>query len=376
MENQNTVTNYTRQFPITELSSPVMIRKIARNAQSSANYVGSFEKNGLPNSYEYNSPTGEGIQYYRTNDGIIRPNNTMSPYENIALKNNNASPFNSIPKSPSSHSPRTRIKTTYAHKNVVNPQHFVFPNSPTQNESQTTSGAKESSDANRRHLNNDGAGHCQGIEKQLSLTEDIPMIDDTDDFSNELDMRIARLKPENKKSDVDTDEQYNLLDPDNVFNQRRNFEEIRRDLIADIPELDAIHRDIDRDLSESRSRHSADTKNSVNDALKKISEEMKDVALVDDVFDENVEVNDVESPQCAGFVQGRSRSDRLEQITKELEEEAEDEGCFRDVSTKLEELRCKRKKVLSEIHKVKCKMADIRSQEDDILREVSIIHFF
>lgn len=353
-----------------------MIRKIARNAQSSANYVGGFEKNGLPNSYEYNSPTSEGVQYYRTNDGSIRPNNTMSPYENIALKNNNASPFNSIPKSPSSHSPRTRIKTTYAHKNVVHPQHFVFPNSSAQNESQITSGANESSDkTDRRNFNNEGSERCHGIEKQLSLTEDIPMIDDTDDFSNELEMRIARLKPDNKKADIETDEDYNLLDPDNVFNQRRNFEEIRRDLIADIPELDAIHRDIDRDLSESRSRQSADTKNSVSDALKKISEEMKDVALVDDVFDDAVKVNDGESPQCDGFVQGRSRSDRLEQISKELEmEEEEGEGCFRDVSTELEELRCKRKKVLSEIHKVKCKMTDIRSQEDDILREVSILH--
>lgn len=237
---ENFVQN-VRQFPITELSSPVMIRKIARNAQNSANYIGSHDSDRTKmfiSPYENVSPTSHGF--------IISGVSPSSTY---------------TPKSPGSNSPRTRIKTTYAHRNP--PQHFVFPSPPPTRD-------------------NDGS-KCPGIEKQLSLTEDIPMIDDTN-FANELEMRIARLKPENREMPENIDRF--ILDPlESVYGggHRRNFEEIKRDLIADIPELDAIQKDLDRDLSKTSISQVNNSSNSEN--LKELSETLKDIPLEDDVFE-------------------------------------------------------------------------------------------
>jgi uncharacterized coiled-coil DUF342 family protein len=41
-----------------------------------------------------------------------------------------------------------------------------------------------------------------------------------------------------------------------------------------------------------------------------------------------------------------------------------------DLKTKYDTLKDQRRKLVSEIHDIKCKMSEIRSQEDDILREV------
>ncbi|XP_077283657.1 uncharacterized protein LOC143909520 [Arctopsyche grandis] len=244
---ENFVQN-VRQFPITELSSPVMIRKIARNAQNSSNYVGSYDSD--------------------------RTKMFFSPYENVSpgthgFTINGGNSINYTPKSPGSNSPRTRIKTTYAHRNPSQPQHFVFP-SPTTNVPN-----------NERHYD---VSKCPGIEKQLSLTEDIPMIDDTN-FANELEMRIARLNPENREKPPESPDKF-ILDPlENIYDgHRRNFEEIRRDLIADIPELDAIQMDLDRNISKS----SASYMNSINsnsENLKDLSETLKDIQFEDEVFE-------------------------------------------------------------------------------------------
>lgn len=226
-----------------ELSSPVMIRKLSQNT----------------------SPIS-------------------SPYENVYLKNN----MGIKPKSPNTQSPRTRIKTSFAHKNLPSPQYFIFP----------------PADAKTEAVHNETAGSisCNGIEEKLSLDDEIPMIDDLD-ITNDIELRHSKVE----------------RDEDKLMTKNKSFDDVKKELMADIPELEEFENDLNK------------------------RDKIQGVA---DVFSSiDIEENSIDSV---------------------IYESAE------DLKSRYENLKEERRKLMAQIHDVKCKMTEIRSQEDDILREVGI----
>ncbi|CAK1549110.1 unnamed protein product [Leptosia nina] len=236
-----------------------------------------------------------------------------SPYENVYFKNN----LGFKPKSPNTQSPRTRIKTTFAHKNLPSPQYFIFPTPPPKNsnplENQIQSEALNmqvhcENIQNEEVLNKEnqnGERNFTGIEKQLSLEEEIPMIDDSD-ITNDIEFRYSKIIK-------DTEEK--------PLTKNKSFDDVKKELMADIPELEQFENEL---------------KNNRENAIRNITEEVKKMDLeadsIDSILDDNVE----------------------------------------ELKSKSEHLKEERKKLVAEIHDIKCKMTEIRSQEDDILRELEM----
>ncbi|CAG4980478.1 unnamed protein product [Colias eurytheme] len=243
-----------------DLSSPIMIRK-------------------LQNGPKLNSPIG-------------------SPYENVYFKNN----LGFKPKSPNTQSPRTRIKTTFAHKNIPSPQYFIFPTPPPK----STNPFEQQNEINQSQTNEVNDKTCTGIEKQLSLEEEIPMIDDSD-VTNDIEFRYSTIIK-------DDTEETNLT-------KNKSFDDVKNELMADIPELEKFEEDL---------------KHNRENVIKNIRDEFKKIDLeadsIDSVLEDNVD----------------------------------------ELKSKYETLKEERKKLVGEIHEIKCKMTEIRSQEDDILRELEM----
>ncbi|KAF9407822.1 hypothetical protein HW555_012278 [Spodoptera exigua] len=222
-----------------DLSSPIMIRKLHNQSGDR-----------IPN---LSSPIG-------------------SPYENVYYRNNVYG--NLKPKSPNTQSPRTRIKTTFAHKiNPPSPQYFIFPTPPPVDNSKKPN--FEGTEQEKQTNNENDKPKFDGIEKQLSLEEEIPMIDD--DLTNDLEFRYSKVANDDKKEATPE------KSPDNIA--------------EDIKKID-----IEADSLDST------------------------------VLDDNVD----------------------------------------ELKTKYEKLKEDRKKLVTEIHEIKCKMSEIRLQEDDILRELEM----
>ncbi|XP_050680201.1 pleckstrin homology-like domain family B member 2 isoform X1 [Leptidea sinapis] len=219
-----------------------------------------------------------------------------SPYENIKFKNNLA--FK--PKSPNIQSPRTRIKTTLSHKNTT-PQYFIFPTPPPKEENPMETKIEINNQTENKAENE----NCFGIEKRLSLEEEIPMIDDSD-FTNDIEFRYSKILSKEQ------------LEPKLTKNQ--SFEDVKNELMADIPELEKF----DENLKSNR-----------ENVIKNISEGIKKI-------------------------------DEADSIDSILEDSVE------ELKSKLETLKEERKRYMTEIHEIKCKMTEIRSQEDDILRELEM----
>ncbi|XP_038217321.1 putative leucine-rich repeat-containing protein DDB_G0290503 [Zerene cesonia] len=246
-----------------DLSSPIMIRK-------------------LQNGPKLNSPIG-------------------SPYENVYFKNN----LGFKPKSPNTQSPRTRIKTTFAHKNIPSPQYFIFPTPPPT--STNPFEAQNQNDRNQTQANDVDDKTCTGIEKQLSLEEEIPMIDDSD-VTNDIEFRYSKIIKDDPESEAN-------------LTKNKSFDDVKNELMADIPELEKFEEDL---------------KNNRENVIKNIRDEFKKIDLeadsIDSVLEDNVD----------------------------------------ELKSKYETLKEERKKLVGEIHEIKCKMTEIRSQEDDILRELEM----
>ncbi|XP_049882029.1 227 kDa spindle- and centromere-associated protein isoform X2 [Pectinophora gossypiella] len=355
------------ESPRHELSSPIMIRKM---------------QNG-ENRHLSTSPVG-------------------SPYENVYYSRNNV--LGLKPKSPNTQSPRTRIKTTFAHKNLPSPQYFVFPTpppvdsskkpnfnqhskdtfhknsdytQPTQPKKETEKipqnshtnkefSEKPSQNSQQRgvnspkdpiqnggtpsNINNESKVETSkvqnindnntkpekfgGIEKQLSLEEEIPMIDDAD-ITNDIEFRYSTAiterhnEIENKRNSLkdDVTESKVLIEkeieiiPEKLI-KNKSFDDVKKELMADIPELEEFEKDLKENKREK--------------IIKNITEDMKKMDIeadsIDSVLDENVG----------------------------------------ELKTKYEKLKEGRKKLVTEIHDLKNKMSEIRSQEDDILRELEM----
>ncbi|XP_041985655.1 pleckstrin homology-like domain family B member 2 [Aricia agestis] len=268
-----------------------------------------------------------GIPYEKeTSPAVNRKMSPIgSPYENMYFKNS----FK--PKSPNTHSPRTRIKTTFAHKNLPSPQYFIFPPPPQKEDNEGDKSkersrdteaekvkdrnqsdkdkerynlddyAKETKDASKSKVKNTenvkAEATYDGIEKQLSIEEDIPMIDDSD-ISNDLELRYSKDFSEKEEK---------------VIENNLSFDEVKKELMADIPELE----EFERDIKERKT--------------KKIEQKIEEVSI-DSVLDDNLD----------------------------------------EMKSRYEKLKEERRKLVSEIHELKCKMTEIRSQEDDILRELEM----
>ncbi|CAH1642143.1 unnamed protein product [Spodoptera littoralis] len=262
-----------------DLSSPIMIRKLHNQSGDR-----------VPN---LSSPIG-------------------SPYENVYYRNNVYG--NLKPKSPNTQSPRTRIKTTFAHKmNPPSPQYFIFPTPPPVDNSKKPN--FERTEQEKQTSNESDKPKFDGIEKQLSLEEEIPMIDD--DLTNDLEFRYSKVANDDKKEATPE------KSPDVVINKNQSFDDMKKELMADIPELE----EFEKDLKENKR----------DKIIKNITEDIKKIDIEADSLDSAVLDDNVD-----------------------------------ELKTKYEKLKEDRKKLVTEIHEIKCKMSEIRLQEDDILRELEM----
>lgn len=259
-----------------DLSSPIMIRKLHNQSGDR-----------IPN---LSSPIG-------------------SPYENVYYRNNVYG--NLKPKSPNTQSPRTRIKTTFAHKNLPSPQYFIFPTPPPVDNTnkpnfEQSNESKEQTDSEKPKF--------EGIEKQLSLEEEIPMIDD--DLTNDIELRYSKIIDDKKDDSPEKS-------PEIILTKNQSFDDMKKELMADIPELE----EFEKDLKENKR----------DKIIKNITEDIKKIDIEADSIDSAVLDDNVD-----------------------------------DLKVRYDKLKEERKKLVTEIHEIKCKMTEIRSQEDDILREVNI----
>ncbi|KAH9643592.1 hypothetical protein HF086_000066 [Spodoptera exigua] len=262
-----------------DLSSPIMIRKLHNQSGDR-----------IPN---LSSPIG-------------------SPYENVYYRNNVYG--NLKPKSPNTQSPRTRIKTTFAHKiNPPSPQYFIFPTPPPVDNSKKPN--FERTEQEKQTNNENDKPKFDGIEKQLSLEEEIPMIDD--DLTNDLEFRYSKVANDDKKEAAPE------KSPDVVINKNQSFDDMKKELMADIPELE----EFEKDLKENKR----------DKIIKNIAEDIKKIDIEADSLDSTILDDNVD-----------------------------------ELKTKYEKLKEDRKKLVTEIHEIKCKMSEIRLQEDDILRELEM----
>lgn len=244
-----------------------------------------------------------------------------SPYENVYYNRGNLKP-----KSPNSQSPRTRIKTTFAHKNLPSPQYFVFPTPPPVDSSKKPNFniPNNANNVTDDTLDSKGNEKFAGIEKQLSLEEDIPMIDDSD-VTNDIEQRHSKVV-----TDKEDTVRQNSNASDEVFEteektltKNQSFDDVKKELMADIPELEEFEKDLEQSRREKM--------------IRQIQDDMKKIDFEADSMDSALDVN------------------------------------MDEMKAKYDRLKEERKKLVAEIHELKCKMTEIRSQEDDILREVSLI---
>lgn len=313
--------------------------------QNNYENVGRMDEIGIPvfddnPRHDLSSP----IMIRKLQNGDARMLSTSpigSPYENVYYNRNNALGFK--PKSPNTQSPRTRIKTTFAHKNLPSPQYFVFPtpppsdNSKKPNFNQHHNEQKEHSNEHKNIINNENEQKPTspnkqdkvGIEKQLSLEEEIPMIDDAD-LTNDLEFRYSKIeKPreENRRSFKDEVTETNVFIQKEIeiapekLTKNKSFDDVKKELMADIPELEEFEKDLQDSKREKMIKH-------ITEDIKRMDIEADSI---DSVLDDNAD-------------ELKSRYDKLKED---------------------------RRKLVTEIHEIKCKMSEIRSQEDDILREVS-----
>lgn len=245
-----------------------------------------------------------------------------SPYENIYFKNNVYG--NLKPKSPNTQSPRTRIKTSFAHKNVNSPQYFIFPTPPPVEDTKQPNFEVNVQIQENHNISVNNTKEKVGIEKQLSLEEEIPMIDDIGQ-PNDIEFRYSKIINEKDVKDIPID---NLTEKETELTKDKSFDDVKKELMADIPELEEFEKDLQ--------------KNKRDKFIKNISGDIERVDIEGDSIDSAI--LDIDS------------SDELK--------------------TKFEKLKEERKKVVVEIHDIKCKMSEIRLQEDDVLREVSIYYHF
>lgn len=296
--------------PPTELTPEVVI------PQNNYENIGRMDEIGIPvfddpspRMHDLSSPIM--IRKLHNQSGERGPNLSSpigSPYENVYYRNNVYG--NLKPKSPNTQSPRTRIKTTFAHKNLPSPQYFIFPTPPPVDNSKKPNfdpESKESTDSDRPKFD--------GIEKQLSLEEEIPMIDD--DLTNDLEFRYSKVINDDKK------EQTPEKSPDVILTKNQSFDDMKKELMADIPELE----EFEKDLKENKR----------DKIIKNITEDMKKIDIEADSLDSAVLDDNVD-----------------------------------ELKIKYEKLKEERKKLVTEIHEIKCKMSEIRLQEDDILRELEM----
>ncbi|XP_045781244.1 uncharacterized protein LOC123878179 isoform X2 [Maniola jurtina] len=256
-----------------------------------------------------------------------------SPYENVYYKNN----IGFKPKSPNTQSPRTRIKTSFAHKNLPSPQYFVFPSPPVDGT------RKPFTDTSINTPNNISTKtSCEGIEKQLSLEEEIPMIDDAD-LTNDIEFRYSKIIEKNDDSTqndteidknddidlrhakIDTPDSKDATDNNEVeyaMVKNKSFDDVKNELMADIPELEEFEKELKQNKREKM--------------IRTITEDIKRMDVEEDSF-----------------------STVLDETVDELK-------------SKYENLKEERRKLVTQIHEIKCKMTEIRSQEDDILRELEM----
>lgn len=268
--------------PRNDLSSPIMIRK-------------------LQNQSSNISPIG-------------------SPYENVYFKNN----LGFKPKSPNTQSPRTRIKTTFAHKNLPSPQYFIFPTPPPVDNSNKPNFDTANNENSSMATDSSRGDKISGIEKQLSLEEEIPMIDD--DLTNDIECRYSKVITDKNDETNDSTENNDHNDQIETLAKNKSFDDVKKELMADIPELE----EFERDLKENKREKIIQT---ITEDIKKMDNEVDsiDSAVLDETLDE--------------------------------------------LKSRFEKLKEERKKLVTEIHEIKCKMTEIRSQEDDILREVCGVFF-
>ncbi|XP_059045871.1 uncharacterized protein LOC131841569 [Achroia grisella] len=300
-----------------ELSSPVMIRKMNNQGE---------------NRVAVSSPVG-------------------SPYENMYYNRNNVY-GNLKPKSPNTQSPRTRIKTTFAHKNLPSPQYFIFPTPPPKENSNIPdfdtrevspkatyskdilieTSPKQTISKENSPFESKSEVKFGGIEKQLSLEEEIPMIDDSD-LTNDIEFRYSKVidkedetssvqEPKDSKPSTPKEETTAIIEESNL-RKNQSFDDVKKELMADIPELEEFENDLKQNKEEKLMKH-------ITEDIRKIDIEAD--SLESTVLDDNVE----------------------------------------ELKMKYESLREDRKKYVAEIHEIKCKMSEIRSQEDEILRELEM----
>ncbi|KAI8433800.1 hypothetical protein MSG28_015768 [Choristoneura fumiferana] len=183
-----------------------------------------------------------------------------SPYENVYYNRGNLKP-----KSPNSQSPRTRIKTTFAHKNLPSPQYFVFPTPPPVDNSKKPDFNIPNNANNNVTENNssDSKGNEKfaGIEKQLSLEEDIPMIDDSN-LTNDIEQRHSKIVTDKEET---VQRQHSNASDNEVFEteqktltKNQSFDDVKKELMADIPELEEFEKDLEQSKREKMIRQIQD----------------------------------------------------------------------------------------------------------------------
>ncbi|CAH2268917.1 jg2788, partial [Pararge aegeria aegeria] len=275
-----------------------------------------------------------------------------SPYENVYFKNN----AGFKPKSPNTQSPRTRIKTSFAHKNLPSPQYFIFPTPPIDNRMKPFNTDTDNDMFNDTNINMPGHSinipgnsskqvNCGGIEKQLSLEEEIPMIDDAD-LTNDIEFRYSKVIDKNdeaEQSSTEIDKGVNDIDvryansidennsngvtdnndPEMSLTKNISFDDVKNELMADIPELEEFENELKQNKREKIIRN-------ITADIKRM--DLEDVSISSTVLDETVD----------------------------------------ELKSKYENLKEERRKLVTQIHEIKCKMTEIRSQEDDILRDLEM----
>lgn len=339
---QRNLSSY-ENFDVTQLSNSHLepsTPEVSLNSLNNYENVGRMDEIGIPVFDDYKQELSSPVMIRKLQqNGDLKVNSPIgSPYENVLYGRNSLKP-----KSPNTQSPRSRIKTTFAHKNLPSPQYFIFPtpppcenkkpsfNVPPIPERKPEKSPKEEKSPQRRSpdkspaeqkvfeeekskmAEQNGDQKFGGIEKQLSLEEDIPMIDDSN-LTDDIEFRYSKVLTEEPKEEV-------------TITKNKSFDDVKKELMADIPELD----EFEKDLKENREK-----------VIKNITKNIKKM---------DAEVESMES------------SLSLNENLKELRE-------------RYESLKEERKKFVAEIHEIKCKMIEIRSQEDDILREVTLVSFY
>nr|XP_049707442.1 uncharacterized protein LOC126056873 isoform X1 [Helicoverpa armigera] len=307
--NLSSYENFGTSASPTELTPEVVI------PQNNYENVGRMDEIGIPvfddpspRMHDLSSPIMIRKLHNQSGDRVPNLSSPIgSPYENVYYRNNVYG--NLKPKSPNTQSPRTRIKTTFAHKNLPSPQYFIFPTPPPVDNSK-----KPNFDVEKKESNDTEKPKFDGIEKQLSLEEEIPMIDD--DLTNDLEFRYSKVLNDDKK------EQTPEKSPD-VLTKNQSFDDMKKELMADIPELEEFEKDLKENKREK--------------IIKTITEDIKKIDIEADSLDSAVIDDNVD-----------------------------------ELKSKYDKLKEERKKLVTEIHEIKCKMSEIRSQEDDILRELEM----